>query len=55
MIRLDDFSPEVTFLIEDEGIFAETPVNELFSKKVLVIPKEIFIEAYNKWIKGEKE
>lgn len=42
--------------VDDEGIWA--PIEEhvragMVSNCRLVISKEMFIEAYNKWIKGE--
>ena len=57
MIITNDMTPDVTYSVEEDGIYREVPINELFSRKDLVIPKEIFIEAYNKWIevKGDKK
>lgn len=47
--------PDVTFLVEDDGVYRETPVSPLFSKRELLIPKNVFIEAFNKYIKETEE
>lgn len=55
MIRTNDMTPDVTYSVEKDGIYREVPINELFSRKDLVVPKEIFIEAFNKYIKSVVE
>ena len=40
-----------TYYVNDEGIYSRiTSTNDVYR---CVMTKEIFIEAYNKWIKGE--
>lgn len=43
--------------IADEGIWIPAQLHTLLGSSPvynLLIPKELFIEAYNKWIKGEE-
>jgi hypothetical protein len=37
--------------VDDEGIYVPYEQNPIYHK--LLISKDLFIEAYNKWIKGE--
>jgi hypothetical protein len=37
--------------VDDEGIYVPLDSDPMYHK--MVISKELFIEAYNKWIKGE--
>ena len=39
--------------VDDDGIYIPDPFNPIYHS--LLISKELFVEAYNKWIKGEIE
>lgn len=43
------------FSVDDDGIYENIPVGPSISKCKLVLPKEVFIEAYKKYILGNVE
>ena len=46
------FEPEIAMpYVDDEGIYVPHDYDPRYHK--LLISKELFVEAYNKWIKGE--
>lgn len=50
-IAIDTLGP--TYYVDDDGIYSRiTSTNDVYR---CVMTKEIFIEAYNKWIKGEND
>ena len=41
---------ECNFEVEDDGLYRTTPISPNVSQKELIMPKEIFIECFRKWI-----
>ena len=44
---------EQKIIFDDNKCYVETPIYPDSVKRELVMTKEVFIECYNKWIKGE--
>ena len=52
VIKVDTIAPvgPVTAYVNDDGIYVSNDVDLRYYK--MLISKELFVEAYNKWIKG---
>lgn len=46
---------EQTVIIDDDKCYVEIPVYGDCYKRQVVMTKEIFIECYNRWIKGDSK
>lgn len=45
---------KIDYDVTEEGIVKYTPVNNIVVKSEIVLPKEIFVECYKKWIKKQE-
>ena len=41
---------DVKYIVEGDGIYVDKPYVNGFRLNTLIMPKEVFIEAYNKYI-----